>query len=232
MAKVYAHPDYPSLAIIEAESVVDMPQAGAFFVTHQSVVLSDIAKRAYGSGTLTPTKRLNCSKYNMQKCIYRYESGNCYSSKVIGTQATNTSSWGPGAWLSLCNVDKAGTDGLGTELGTKYQVIWVPPTTGEEPWDLAAPKTDPVVPPKVVTPTIPPINVLIPPSIPKIPGIDLDINVKVEPEPTPEPEPDPEPEIKKAGGSWILAAVLGAGALITVIVFAARKKKKKGKGKK
>jgi hypothetical protein len=235
MAKVYAHPDYPSLSIIEAQSVADKPQPGAFFVTHQTVVLSEIAKRAYGmpqppTTMLTITKRINRSQYNMQKCFYRYKSDSCSSARVPSSGATGTSTWGPGAWLSLCNADRAGADGLGAELSTKYQVIWVPPATGQEPWDLA-PKTQPVTPPATHTD---PIHIITPPSNPSVPGIDLDIGIKVEdgaePEPEPHKEPEPEP-LQKAGGSWILAAVLGGAALITVIVFAAKKKKKEKKGK-
>jgi hypothetical protein len=239
MAKVYAHPDYPSLVIIQAQSALDRPQPGSFFVTHQTVVLSDIAKRAYGNPTppltmLSITKRINRSQYNIQKCFYRVESSNCYSNRVNGQQALNTSSWGPGAWLSLCNIDKAGTDDLGAKLHTPYQVIWIPTKDGKEPWDLEAPVD---VPSKPNTPvTIPeiPKEVLHTPSIPAIPGLDINVNVHTgqgggDPEPVPEPLPEPEP--KKAGFPWVLAVVMGGAAIVSVIYFSAKNKKKTKKGK-
>lgn len=241
--KIVAHPNYPGLNIVISESTSDKPVPAAFFVTHKTVVLSSIALMAYGmpappATPLTFVNRINRSQYNMQKCYYRYDSTNCYSARVSGASALNTHGYNPGAWLSLCNVDKAGIDGIGTLLDTKYQVIWIPPPTGEEPWDFVAPE-----PGKLKLPTIklpPPV----PPPTGGIPGIDIDIGVEIgkgakgivieddpdePPKGEPEPVPEPDPEPQKAGMGWIPAVVLGAGALITVLVFAWKKKKKKGK---
>lgn len=238
MAKIYQHPGYPHLNIIEAQSASDFPQQGAFFVTEKNLVLSEIAKRAYGAPTagstyLTLTKRINRSRYNMAKCYYRRESGNCYSPRVSSELALSTNNWGAGAWLALCNVDRYGVDGLGLQLGTKYQVIWIPPASGEEPWDMPAPQNGPpaggIDQPGFETKK---------PSL-HIPGLDLDLNVEIgkgakgivvedDPDEPPKGEPEPIPEPQKAGMGWIPAVVLGAGALVTVLVFA-WKNKKKGK---
>ena len=233
--KTYPHPDFPSLTIIEAQTAADKPQPGAFFVTHQTVDLSQIANRAYGtpvppSTMLTITKRINRSKYNMQKCLYRFRSDDCYSSRVDSAGALTTSNWGPGAWLSLCNADKAGTDNLGLYLLTKYQVIWIPTADGKEPWDLAEPTTD-TMPTLPTVPKVPDMHIVIPPTMPKLPGVDIDIGVKVEGPSDGQPVADDTgtPEVKKSGVGWVLAAVLGAGALVTVIYFAGRDKGKKGK---
>jgi len=252
MATTVKHPDYPSLNIIIAKNAADKPIPGNFFVTHQTVNLSDVAYRAYGPPTggatfLTITKRINRSKYNMQKCFYRYKSDDCYSSRVSSAGAPNTNNWGPGAWLSLCNVDKAGVDGLGLELETKYQIFWIPPVDGKEPWDLDVPKTQPDIPAQ--TPSTPDINVVIPPSLPSIPDIDIHIGgdegggetvteyskvcsdgtVLAWSEGQQEPV-CPEAPPKKAGVGWILAAVLGVGAIGAVVYLAGKGKKgKRGK---
>jgi hypothetical protein len=238
--KIIAHPNYPGLNILIAESAADKPIPAAFFVTVKTMVLSNIALWAYGmpappSTPLTLVNRINRSQYNMQKCYYRYDSANCYSARVNGAGAMSTSGYNPGAWLSLCNIDKAGVDGLGALLGTKYQVIWIPPETGEEPWDFVVPD-----------PKKPDIKIVVPknPTIPgvKIPGVDINVEIgkgatvivgddPEEPpkgEPEPEPEPVPEPP-QKAGFGWIPAAVLGGGAIITMIYFAYKNRKKKGK---
>jgi hypothetical protein len=155
----------------------------------------------------------------MQKCFYRYRSDDCFSSRVDSAGALTTNSWGPGAWLSLCNTDKAGSDGLGLELGTKYQVIWIPPTNGKEPWEIAE-SVGVVAPTTPTFPKLPDPSVVIPPSRPSMPGVD----------PGPGDSAEVPPEVtKKAGVGWALAAVLGAGALVTVLILTGKKKDKKGK---
>lgn len=236
------HPSYPALVI----NVGGKAQPGAFYVTYQGHYLSHIAKDAYNSQTPSYMNRINKSKYNIAHCIYRKSSQSC-SAQQVGGEAfilAQPDSFASQAWLSLCGKDKAGTDGLGSSLGFPYQVIWIPPLSGEEPEDLQPVEEED--PPSVV---IPGIKI---PSVVTIPKIITDIGggstITVPPitigggggrsgitddpvegpdEPVPPPEEPEEPQ--KAGFPWWLGALLGAGALITVIVFATRGKGKKGK---
>ncbi len=215
------HPDYATLPII----VGGTAQAGAFFVTVQNKMLSHIALDAYGSGKITPVMRINKSKYNVQHCVYRAASNSCSSPKVTSASVilAQPNSWQAKAWLSLCNVDKAGNDGLGPLLGTQYQVIWIPTADGKEPWDIEVPVTVPETPKH----TIPGLRIGTPEINVKIPDININVGGDT---PAPSPGPDvPVEEPKKAGVPWWLGALLGLGALTTVIVFAVRDKKKKGK---
>lgn len=199
------HPNYPGLLIIVSSTTAPVKaSAGAFYVTHKGKVLSHIALDAYGSGKLSAVLRINRSAYNQQHCVYRAKSTTCKSPVVSGSMAQAQTTWADGAWLALCLADRAGTDGLGNLLGTDYQVIWVPPMTGEEPWDLVQPKQ---------------------PGLPDLPGIKPGPGVTPV-DPT-QPEEPPEPP-KKAGFPWWLG-LIGLGALVTVAVAAARSRKKKDK---
>jgi hypothetical protein len=218
--KILIHPLYPAIPIYVAQSVADKPKAGAFFVTYQGIVLSTIASRAYGSGNLTSVKRINQSAYNRAHCFYRESSSNCNSSRVDPNLAMASGGWDEGlAWISLCPADKAGADGIGASLGVNYQVIWVPPLTGGEPQDGGTSPFHVVIPEPDPQPD--------PPHVDPFPTPDPD------PAPGPDPGPDdggnPEPELKKAGVPWWLGAILGLGAISTVIYFAVRDKKKLGK---
>ena len=228
-----AHPEYATLPVWVAQTTTDKPVPGAFFVTKQSVPLSMIAQKAYGSGTAGPTKLINSSEYNRTHCIYRQESAVCSSPKVNSSGALTGSGWNIGAWLSLCNVDKNGQNGLGygVMLGTQYQVIWIPPLTGEEPGDLEI-KEDDAPPAVVVGPITPPVDVDdivnrivdgaadVDVSDIDVPSIDIHINGDEE-APAGEVEP-----VQKAGFPWWLGAVLGLGAAITMIVVATRGRKR------
>lgn len=219
--KIVNHPLYPGQKIYIAESTADKPVAGAFFVTYQTVVLSTIALKAYGSGNLANTKRINQSAYNRAHCFYRESSSACTSRRVDPSLAMAAGGWDSGqAWLSLCPADKAGSDGIGTALGVRYQVIWVPTLAGGEPADET------------------PFHVVDPEPDPNpFRRKEVDPTPTPDPDPVPDPDPgpddggdpEPEPEPKKAGVPWWLGAILGLGAISTVIYFAVRDKKKRGK---
>ena len=240
---IKVHPDYPTLQILVAQSSADKPQPGKFFVTHTKVMLSDIGFAAYGppqGGTtyMTQVKRINRSAYNMGHCVYRKSSSNCYSSVVPGINALNTSGYADGAWLSLCNVDKGGTDGLGASLGVHYQVMWIPPPDGREPWDLAPPSqpdtpASPAQPGTVTDVKLPGILGGDSPTVNvTLPGISVDVGIgsggKV---PSGGGGGTPVPETKKAGIPWWVGGILGLGAITTVIVFALKDKKKRKRSK-
>lgn len=215
--KILKHPDYVSLPVLVAESASDKAQAGKFFVTYSGKYLSHIAKDAYGSGTVFSLWQINKSAYNKANCIYRYSSSSCSSPIVPGSEVSDAPSWSAKTWLSLCNADKNGVggNGLGGELGVSYQVIWVP-LEGKEPWDLEIPGVleTPETPgtPGIINKPSPPSTI----TTPIVPG-------------TPEEEEVVVPE--KAGLPWWLGALLGLGALTTVIYFAVKDKKKGKKGK-
>lgn len=227
------HPDYATLPII----VGGKAQPGAFYVSYSGHYLSHIASEAYGSGKPSAIMRLNKSKYNVQHCIYRESSTNCNSAKVTSESVimVQPNTWTAKAWLSLCGKDRAGQDGLGAILGVPYQVIWVAPADGKEPWDIEAP----ITPPKTLEGTIPGLHVKTPVGSVTIPGISVGFDDgKSTPGAGAETTPEaPIEEPKKAGMPWWLGALLGGGALITVIVFAVRdknkgkKRAKKSKGK-
>lgn len=236
--KSLTHPDYATLPILVAQSTTDKPQPGAFFVTAQTVPLSYIAAKAYGNGQITATQRINKSKYNMTHCIYRKSAQSCSSAKVEGGLALSApKSFADWAWIALCQADKNGVGGLGygVLLGTKYQVIWIPTEDGKEPWDIEVPVTEPKTP----VGTIPGFNIKVPGGSVTIPGTSIHIGIGDETAPPPAEEETAPPveEPKKAGMPWWLGALLGLGALTTVIVFAVRDKKKgkkrskKAKGK-
>jgi hypothetical protein len=220
------HPDYASLPII----VGGKAQPGAFYVSYSGHYLSHIANDAYGSGKPSAIMRLNKSKYNVQHCIYRVSSTNCNSAKVTSESVimSQPNSYAAVAWLSLCGKDRAGQDGLGSLLSTPYQVIWVPTADGKEPWDIETPITVPKTP----SVTIPGFSVKTPEINVKIPGLSIGVEDGGETTPPAEDEAAPVVEPKKAGMPWWLGALLGLGALTTVIVFAVRDKKKGKKRKK
>jgi hypothetical protein len=256
---IKVHPDYPSLPILVAQSTADKPQPGQFYVVVSGTSLSWIAQKAYGSGTISSVNRINKSQYNMTKCVYRKKSGSCSSAKVDGSLALSNVGWNDGAWLALCQADKAGTDGLGSSLGVDFQVIWIPPTSGGEPWDLAPPVEEPAKP--VTPPSLPgnggdPVVITVPPVDINIgggktittPGIDIGIGGRIGGggggggdggggpsggggggSEVPGGQPPSAP--KKAGFPWWLGALLGLGAVSTVIYFAV-KDRKKGKKRK
>jgi|GEM_PF-4674265 len=232
------HPDYDTLPIYVATSTADKAVAGAFFVTVKDKMLSHIASNAYGVQSVTTVHMINESKYNMANCVYRKLSSSCSSAKVSGALAPQNSGYGAGAWLSLCPGDKDGVSGagLGTTLGTKFQVIWIPTGNGEEPWDLE--KKTPgsgdvgvVVPPPSGGNSDPKMNF----GLPKfdLPGFGGSTGGTVtgggEGGSGGEPVPEPEPE--KAGFPWWIGAILGLGAITTVVVFALRDKKRRKKRK-
>jgi hypothetical protein len=225
------HPDYATLPII----VGGKAQPGAFYVSYSGHYLSHIANDAYGSGKPSAIMRLNKSKYNVQHCIYRTTSNNCNSAKVTSESIimSQPNSYAAVAWLSLCGKDRAGQDGLGSLLSTPYQVIWVPTADGKEPWDIEPPITVPKTPGS----TIPGFNVKTPVGNVTIPGLSIGFDDgsgsgKSTPTLPPAEDETPVEEPKKAGMPWWLGALLGLGALTTVIVFAVRDKKKGKKRKK
>jgi hypothetical protein len=226
------HPSFDTLPII----VGGKAKAGAFYVTYSGHYLSHIAQDAYGSGSITPIMRINKSKYNVQHCIYRQDSRKCSSLKILDENAimAQPSSWASQAWLSLCNVDKAGKDNLGAALGVAYQVIWVPPVTGEEPWELEPiDDTEPLDPKKKLPGfKIPDGDIII--DVPKVPDIDIHIGDKEDEKRADNGggEPEPLPDTKKAGFPWWLGALLGLGAISTVIYVAVKDRKKRGKKRK
>lgn len=228
--RTVAHPEYETLDVYVAQSIADSPVPGSFFVTAYTVPLSDVAAKAYGSGSITPTLRINKSKYNQTHCIYRRESAKCFSPKVNSSIAATQTGWGPGAWLSLCNVDKNGQGnlGYGSLLGVPYQVIWVPTTDGKEPWDLEPPE-DKDLPVEKKTPSTPDFDA-------RIPDIDIDlpdVDVYVPGDDDGGGGGEPQPEPKKAGFPWWLGALLGLAAVGGMIRFAlVGKKRGKKKGKK
>ena len=244
--KIKVHPDYPTLPIIVAQSSADKPQPGKFYVTYATTSLSSIALAAYGASsgvsTLTLVKRLNRSSYNMGHCVYRKSSSHCSSAVVAGTGAMNTVGYEDGAWLSLCNADKGGTDGLGISLGVSYQVIWVAPPDGREPWDLAPPST-PETPIESGKPGT--VSVVALPSIDgggtptvsvTIPGVAIGGGGKTTSgggtdDGTGGSSGTAAPALQKAGIPWWVAGILGLGAITTVIVFALRDKKKQKRDK-
>jgi hypothetical protein len=237
------HPIYKSLDIIVAHSSSDEAVAGAFYVPVYGDTLSQISVDAYGMITFSNVMLINRSKYNREHCIYRASSSNCGSKKVSGSLALSQTGYGDGAWLSLCNVDKYGLDGLGTALGTAYQVIWVPTQDGLEPGDLDdTPGGEGKIGDK--------FGKLYLKSKVCPDGVKLTwSSLQSEPacasssDPSPVPKtktcpdgkkltwmsnkPEPAcPETSKAGFPWWLALILGGGALVTMIMFNAKKKKK------
>jgi len=232
--RILTHPDYATLPILAAQSTSDKPQPGAFFVTAQSVPLSSIATKAYGNGQITATQRINKSKYNITHCVYRKSAQSCSSGTVAGEKALSApKSFADWAWIALCQADKNGIGGLGygTLLNTKYQVIWIPTEDGKEPWDIEPPITVPKTP----TYTVPGFSVKTPSGSVELPGVSIHIGDEDETMPPPADDTTPPvEEPKKAGLPWWLGALLGLGALTTVIVFAVRDKKKgkkRSKGK-
>jgi hypothetical protein len=216
-------------------------------VTYPYHYLSHIANDAYGFGSVSYIDLLNKSKYNVQHCVYRESASNCGSAKVTSPSIilSQPASWGAKAWLSLCNKDKVGLDGLGSLLGTAYQVIWVPTADRKEPGDLEPPTTStPSVPPTPATPIDwsklkKKAEEAIPGLLPGLTsgggGTSTVQNSKTcsDGSTLTWASGEPEPaclEEKKAGVPWWLGAILGLGALTTVIYFAV-KDKKKGKKK-
>jgi hypothetical protein len=244
------HPSFPTLPIIVAQSTAssDKPKPGNFYVVPNPTNLSWVALKAYGNGTLKFIKLINLSEYNMQNCVYRRESANCYSPKVSSALAPSNVEFKPGAWLSLCNVDKNGIDGqgFGSALGTQYQVIWIPPPDGREPWELAPPIVD-TKPPTTKLPGVklPDISGGEPVVIP-VPGTDLKVEIGKggtvslpgitfgggEGTGGGEEDDQPETQPQKAGMPWWVGAILGLGAITTVIYFAVKDPKKRGKKRK
>lgn len=240
------HPVYKSLDIIVAQSSSDKAVAGAFYVPVYGDTLSQLSVDAYGMITFSNVMLINKSKYNREHCIYRASSSNCGSKKVSGNLALSQTSYSDGAWLSLCNVDKAGLDGLGTSLGTAYQVLWIPTQDGLEPGDLDDTSGGIEEGGKILdrfgkiylkSKVCPDGTKLTWSSLQSEPACAST------PEPSPGPKmktcpdgrkltwmsnkPEPAcPEVKPAGFPWWLALILGGGALVTVVMFNAKKKKK------
>jgi hypothetical protein len=225
------HPDFATLPVI----VGGTAKAGAFYVTYSGHYLSHIAQNAYGSGSITHIMRINKSKYNIQKCIYRVSDKNCSSSKVLDENVITMqpNDWSCKAWLSLCNADRAGKDGLGGDLGVLYQVIWVPPVTGEEPWELEPIDDKPVVPVDPYTPIdIPGLRKKAADIVDKLPDLFKKGGSEDVPGGGGGGEPAQEEEVQKASFPWWLGALLGLGAISTVIWFAVKDRKKRGKKRK
>ena len=210
----FHHPEYPDLEIRVAAKG-ENAKAGAFYVTKNGRLLSHIANQAYGSGNLASTLRINKSKYNQKRCVYREQSTNCYSAQVAGSQAEFQKSWSPGAWISLCKADRGE---IAVTLNLPYQVIWVPTHDGKEPWDLAPGATPP-------------------PYVAGNPGFFVptpeDKGISTAPIFTPgkstggggtvQTGPGVPAPVNKAGFPWWVALLLG-GALIGTVVVVGKKK--------
>ena len=211
----FYHPEYPGLEI-RAATKGENAKAGAFYVTKSGRYLSHIAKQAYASGNLAHTLLINKSKYNQNRCVYREESTNCYTAQVAGSQAEFQKSWSPGAWVSLCKADRGD---IATTLNLPYQVIWVPPTNGKEPWELSPGATPPPYvagKPKLFIPTPEDKGISTAPIF--TPGKGSGGGV-VQTEPG-----EPVPVTNKAGFPWWVALILG-GTIVGTVLFVKKKKK-------